>query len=109
MISDGESLSNIFNEVDYTAYKRDCDITSEHEIVPESDLVWSKKKLLSRSDEFLRYVYSLREDHSVIGVATHSQWLQSFCNFSLNFEDPRECLEWFGTGELRSVDVEFKD
>ncbi|GMI04126.1 hypothetical protein TrVE_jg7012 [Triparma verrucosa] len=108
MISDGESLSKFFPSVDYSAYNEDCDIAAEHAITPNSDLVFSKRKLMVRSDDFLRQIQGLKDEHRVIGVATHSQWLQSFCNFSLNFEDASESLEWFGTGELRVVDVEFR-
>ena len=96
--------------VEYDDYDVSVDLESEHN-TPVRTLVESKGSLCGRTDEFLELVRSGVEGNKgrrIFGVCSHSQWLQAFFVNTLNIKEKEEAVKWFGTGELRVVDVELR-
>ena len=101
-------LPDFGDKVDYREYDKAVDIQSEHN-TPIRTLAESKAKLCERTDEFLSLVRSnvaSNPERRIIGVCSHSQWLQAFFVKTLNIREQEEAIKWFGTGEMRVVDVE---
>mmetsp|Transcript_9403 Transcript_9403/g.28080 ORF Transcript_9403/g.28080 Transcript_9403/m.28080 type:complete len:278 (+) Transcript_9403:40-873(+) len=78
-------------------------MTEEEDVIFQSDRRESKMELVDRIYSFLEWLES--RDESVVGVSSHSAWLLTVFNASL---DADESLKgWFQTGEMRSVVLEF--
>lgn len=82
-------------------------------ILSEEDPLFSasgretKKEVGERIYNFLIWLRDREEGE--IGVASHSGWLMSLFNgvVSVDREEDKSLKEWFGTGEMKSVELVF--
>ena len=101
-------LRTDFPAVDYEEYEKTVDLEEEHAQNSGQTLPESKAVLVSRVTSFLNTLKAMHKNgERVVGVASHSQWLQALCIAGLQFENMEDGMQWFGTGEMRCVDVEF--
>jgi len=82
-------------------------------IEDEEDPLWrdgltreSKMEIASRAAKFLEWLRARPETH--VAVAAHSGWLLSVFNGAIAEADA-EVRHWFSTGEMRTVELTFKD
>lgn len=66
----------------------------------------SKMEIASRAAKFLEWLRARPETH--VAVAAHSGWLLSVFNGAIAEADA-EVRHWFSTGEMRTVELTFKD
>eukprot|EP00532_Pseudo-nitzschia_australis_P012086 CAMPEP_0168213182 /NCGR_PEP_ID=MMETSP0140_2-20121125/4664_1 /TAXON_ID=44445 /ORGANISM="Pseudo-nitzschia australis, Strain 10249 10 AB" /LENGTH=277 /DNA_ID=CAMNT_0008140027 /DNA_START=25 /DNA_END=858 /DNA_ORIENTATION=+ len=78
-------------------------MTEEEDVIFESDRRETKMELVNRIYSFLEWLES--RDENVVGVSSHSAWLLTVFNASLDTE--KSLKGWFQTGEMRSVVLEF--
>merc|ERR1712054_511618 len=80
-------------------------------IVDEDDPLWTEERessqvLADRAYSFMMWLRTRPEKE--VAVVTHSAWLFNLLNTTVECED-QELAQWFLTGELRSVVLEFSD
>jgi broad specificity phosphatase PhoE len=81
----------------------------------DEDTMWrpdyreTKPEVADRIYKFLEWL--CEQEQQYVGVASHSAWLLTLFNGCLDCQDddPEKLLDWFETGELRSVVLEFCD
>jgi broad specificity phosphatase PhoE len=77
----------------------------------DEDTLWrpdhreTKIEVADRVYEFLVWLSTRPEQH--VGVASHSAWLLTLFNACMDCQNDPKLLDWFQTGELRSVVLEF--
>lgn len=77
----------------------------------EEDMLWkpdhreTKQELANRVYQFFEWLASRPEQH--VGVASHSAWLLTAFNTNMDCGGDAKLQDWFATGELRSVVLEF--
>ena len=95
--------SKEFPNVDFTSFMLD-----DEDPLWQPDKRETKQDVADRAYKFLRWLYQRPEKH--VGVASHSAWLLTLFNACLDCQDEDDkLLDWFETGELRSVVLEFQD
>lgn len=103
-VSEREELEKTFPGVDYSLLGESTG-GEDGELTP-GPLFESKMDLLGRTQQFLDWMKA--RDERVIVVSSHATWLQSFCEFTVQIEQPEgKSFEMFKKGELRCVGIKF--
>ena len=89
-----------FPQVDFGLLEDDQDV------LYRNDVRESKLEIGNRIYSFLQWL-SAKNDVTHIGVCSHSSWLLALFNGVLDCGDDASLLDWFQTGEMRSVRLEF--
>mmetsp|Transcript_26402 Transcript_26402/g.40018 ORF Transcript_26402/g.40018 Transcript_26402/m.40018 type:complete len:297 (-) Transcript_26402:138-1028(-) len=78
----------------------------------EQDTLWSSEKRECPVEKSKR-IYSFLVDYvrhlpqKEIAIVTHSAWLFNLCNAVMDCGNDDELMSWFGTGEIRTMNVAF--
>lgn len=94
-------LESSYPDVDFGA------LNSEVDLVFREDVRESREDVAQRCYELALWLRQRPEKH--IGVVGHSSWLLTMFNAVLECDDPDTTGKWFGTGEMRSVIVDWVD
>ncbi len=107
IVSDPAVLKGEFGGIEYASIPFNSASRDAELIAPGVPLLESKMSLIERCSAFLSRVKE--SPHKVIAVGTHSQWLQALHVACLDTDEEclEESVEWYGTGELRAVDIRF--
>jgi broad specificity phosphatase PhoE len=79
-------------------------LETEEDVIFQENERETKLQLANRIYQFLEWLEAREESH--VGVSSHSAWLLTTFNANMVVED-ENLREWFQTGELRSVILEF--
>jgi hypothetical protein len=89
-----------FPQVDFSLLEH------EEDLVYREDRRESKLEVGERIYTFLEWLAERPEQH--VGVASHSGWLLTMFNAVVDCGGDESLLDWWHTGEMRSVKLEFQ-
>mmetsp|Transcript_16202 Transcript_16202/g.36451 ORF Transcript_16202/g.36451 Transcript_16202/m.36451 type:complete len:140 (+) Transcript_16202:23-442(+) len=102
MTSSKYDLERSFPGINYSLYEETGESGND-----ELSLIDSKVDLLNKTDRFLSWIKN--RDETNIVVSSTSQWLQSFCGFSLQYDPRHAGAEWYGPAEVKAIAIKFHD